>query len=333
MIFIFSIQKELVLRKLLGIDVSTSWLEIIQHLPAKHEFKTGDQAYLDISNLDTAEIKKSVSVLKKNAGFWGIVDPGGVAEDPAFFFFEGAGDYIGSILAKKGLTKKRFEAAFAWAGSSVDSKEKEKETAAVEPEEKKKSLLHTGKFAGWKSIRAGTTGSFFFLFVSLSGKSNLRSMLGENGFNIIKNRLRDVFQREFWDAEVLLWMETEGNSLFLIPPRAANVKIVIEAVIRMLLNSQLISIEDLGISIKVDFTFALHYGETIYQSPGKTGAVISETINYIFHLGTKKAETGRLTLTEGVPDEAIPEGLKDFFRDAGVFEKIPIRHSRRFILG
>ena len=329
MIYIFSIQKEYALRKSLGLDTGTGWLEIVPQLPVKQEFKTEDQIYLDITNLDSAEIKKSISLLKKNTGFWGIIDSRGLAEDPAFFFFEGAGDYIGSILAKKGLTKKRFEAAFSWAGSSLDSKEKE--VAAVESEEKKKSFFPHGKFAGWKSIRMGTVGSFFFLFVSLSGKFNLRSKLGENGFKTVKNRLRDVLQHELWDAEALLWMETEDYYLFLIPARAANIKAAMEAVMKMLINSQLISIENLGLSIKVDFTFALHYGETIYQAPGKTGAVISETVNYIFHLGAKKAETGRLTLTENIPDEAIPEGLKDFFRDAGVFEKIPIRHSRRFI--
>jgi hypothetical protein len=106
---------------------------------------------------------------------------------------------------------------------------------------------------------------------------------------------------------------------------------VVEAVLKMILNSRLISIEDIGLSIEVDFTFALHYGETIYQAPGKTGRVISETINYIFHLGTKKAEPGRLTISSDVPDEVIAPGLKDIFCTAGTFENIPIRHSKHFI--
>jgi hypothetical protein len=329
MIYIFTVQKEFVIRNSLGIDVNVNWLEVIQQLPAKHELKTGAQVYLDITNLDSAEIKKSITALKKITGFWGIVDPKGTAEDPALFFFEGASDYIGSVLSKKGLIKKRFETAFSWAVVKSDSGDKKTDVTGAE--DKKKSFLPTGKFPGWKSIRTGTSGSFFFLFVSISGKSNLRTMLGENGFNTIKNRLRDVLLDELWEADALLWMETEGNSLFLIPPRAINGRNTVEAVMKMLLNSQLISIEDLGLSIKIDFTFALHYGETIYQAPGKTGAVISETVNYIFHLGTKKAETGRLTISESIPDEAITDNLKDFFRDAGIFEKIPIRHSRRFI--
>jgi hypothetical protein len=48
-------------------------------------------------------------------------------------------------------------------------------------------------------------------------------------------------------------------------------------------------------------------------------------------LGTKKAEPGRLTISDDVPEEALPNGLKDLFMPAGVFEGIDISHSKRFI--
>jgi len=241
-------------------------------------------------------------------------------------FFEGASDYIGPLTAKKGLTKKRFEAAYTWFSSGPKII-----TADIDDKPKRKTQLSNSKFEGWKSIRAGLTNPFFFLFVSLAGKSNLRTLLGEAAFDTVKNRLRDVLQRELSGADALHWMETEGNSLFLIPAKKENGLAVIVSVMKMLINNRVISIEDLGLSINVDFTFALHYGQTIFQAPGKTGAVISETVNYIFHLGTKKAETGRLTISENIPEEVIPEGLNDLFVDAGIFESIPVRHSKRFI--
>ena len=126
-------------------------------------------------------------------------------------------------------------------------------------------------------------------------------------------------------------METEENSLFLIPPRAPNARAAVEASLKMILNSRLISLEKLGLSFTLDFTFAMHYGKTAFRAPGKTGTVVSEPVNYIFHLGTKRAEAGRLTLSDEVPEGALPEGLADLFSPAGVFEEIPLRHSRRFI--
>jgi len=156
-------------------------------------------------------------------------------------------------------------------------------------------------------------------------------MIGESAFSTVKNRLRDTLQQNLAGADALPWMETEGNSLFLIPPKSANCKAAIEAALKMILSSRLICIEKLALSIPLEFTFALHYGQTTFQTPGKTGAVISETVNYIFHLGSKKAETGRLTLSGDVPDEAIPEGLSGVFNPAGMFEGIPIRQSRRFV--
>ena len=331
MIYFVSSKNIAALKRTLGQEKKPTWFELLPQIPAE-ESGAGNQIYLDITGLTPAEQKKAIGLLKKSGSFWGIIDPKGAAEDPASFFFDGAGDYIGPALVKKGLNKKRFATAFSWTEEKASAGSVSKGANGTEVAGNKKNIkLPGGKFEGWKSIRAGSTGSFFFLFVSISGKTNLRSQIGEASFNIVKNRLRDVLQHNLWEADALLWMETEGNCLFLVPPRAANGKTVIEAVLKMILNCRLIGMEDLGLSFPVEFTFALHFGQTAFQAPGKTGAVISDSVNYIFHLGTKRAETGRLTISEDVPEEVFPDGLKDFFRNTGVFEGIPIRHSRRFI--
>ena len=233
-----------------------------------------------------------------------------------------------------GLDKERFAAALEWTKEKADSSGTDGSAGSANvssSEKRKRPKLAAGKFSGWKSVRSGTTGSFFFLFVSLSGKTNLRAMLGEAGFTALKNRLREVLQQSFAEADALLWMETEGNNLLLIPPKASNGRAAVEAALKMILNSPLIVIEKLELSIPAELTFALHYGQTIYQAPGKTGKVISESVNYIFHLGTKRAETGRLTISEDVPDEVIPKGLQNIFVPAGVFEGIPVNQSKRFV--
>jgi hypothetical protein len=322
----------------------------VQLLPiaalTKHHPEAEDFSCLDISGLPPADLKKALTKLKKacagssgSAGSaWGIIDPRGEAPDPAAFFFAGASDYLGPGLVKKGLDKKRLAAARSWrealsggaaGGTAAGTPGNSAGTPAAKGAASRK--LPGGKFEGWKSIRAGTAAPFFFLFVSLSGQTNLRGRLGEAAFNAIKNRLRDVLQQYLQDSQALLWMESESSNLFLIPPQAVHGKAAVEACLRMLAGCRLIAIEKLGLNIPVDFTFALHYGKTVFRAPGKTGTVVSDAVNYIFHLGGKHAEPGRLTISADVSDEAIPEGLADMFTAAGIFEGLPIRRSRRFV--
>ena len=327
MIYIYSAKNTAILTHSLGQNNKNSWIEILPQIPKNPGFNPDDQCYLDIYGLTQAQLGKALGLLKNSAVFWGIIDPKGKAEDPALFFFMGAGDYIGPALVKKGLSKKRFAAAL----SKPDDKKSPKKPADGKAEINKKiQKLPADKFTGWKSIHPGKTDFFFFLYFSLSEKSTIRAYAGETAFAVLKKHLRDVLQHYLWEANALLWMETEESSLYLIPPRAANCRAAVEASLKMILNSHLIGIEKLNLGIPVEFTFVLHYGKTIFQEPGKTGTVISEPVNYIFHLGAKKAEAGRLTVSDHVPPEAVPNGLLDFFNPAGIFEGIPIRHSKRF---
>ena len=329
-----------ILESALEPDKKNNWAEVLLEFPAGGKIKGGDQVYLDISGLSQADLKKTLGQIKKCDAFWGIVDPLGVSEDPASFFFDGAIDYIGPALIKKGLSKKRFALAFSQAIEKSDpyeamphSNHPVKKAPKREGQVSKKTdqKFIAGKFEGWKSVRPGTTDAFFFLFVSLSGKSDLRSTVGEVSFKTVKNRLNDVLQQVLWKANALLWMETEGSSLFLVPSGLPHGKAAIEETLKIILNSKLIGLEKLGLSVPVEFTCALHYGQTVFQPPGKTGSVISETVNYIFHLGSKKAEEGRLTISGDVPEEVFSSGLQDFFSPAGVFEGIPVRQSKRFV--
>ncbi|MCL2293884.1 MAG: hypothetical protein FWC36_03355 [Spirochaetes bacterium] len=329
MIYIFSSKNEAALRRALVSNKKTDWFEILPQISARQKFAATDQAYLDISGLTPGELKTALGLLKKSFVCWGIIDPKGTTEDPALYFFSGAIDYIGPLLVKAGLDKKRFAAALSWSTGRGAEKNSTKKTE--DAGKKKGKTLPAGKFGGWKAIRSGTTNPFFFLFVSLSGKSDIRSMVGEAAFVGIKNRLRETLQQYLREADALLWMETEETSLFLVPPTVEKGRAVIEAALKIILNSRLIGMEKLLLPIQVDFTIAMHYGQTAYQTPGKTGAVISESVNYIFHLGAKKAEPGQLVISDDVPEEVIPNGLLDLFSSAGEYEGVPIRCSKRFV--
>ncbi len=327
-IFIFSPAKKIDP----GLDAKTA--KQVQLLPlaamGRHSPSSGDITYIDVSGADEKEAARLIGVLKRRCpqSPWGIIDSKGIIQDPAAWFFNGASDYIGSKLIKSGISGKRFVQVWSYfSGQGTGQPEKK----ASVPEHKKVNPI-PNKFAGWNNIRSGEVCPFFFLYAAFEGKSNLRTRLGENGFNFLKSRLRSLLQHHLSKADALLWIETESEFLFLIPPRIQNAKAAVTACLKILIAVPLIISEKLGlINTSADFLFALHYGKTPFKAPGKTGTVISEAVNFIFHLGTKFSKSGRLTISEDVPDDAVPEPLRDMFAGAGTFEDSRIIHSKKFI--
>lgn len=326
-VFIFTSAKKIDL----GLDAKT--LKLIQLLPltsvAKHAPSSDDMSYVDISGKDEKEAAKLIGALKRRCpqSPWGIIDPKGIVQDPAFWFFNGAADYIGTKTMKLGIKGKRFSQV-----QSYFSVRNGMQTEKPVPVSEVKKLSIPNKFAGWNNITSGEVCPFFFLYASFQGKSNIRTRLGENGFNVLKTRLRYLLQQFFSESDALLWMETETDFLFLIPPKVKNARAAVTACLKTLLSVPLVIAEKFGlINFSADFVFALHYGNTRFKAPGKTGTVISEAVNFIFHLGTKFAKPGRLTISGEVPKESIPDQLHDMFIDAGNFEDSKIIHSKSFV--
>lgn len=292
---------------------------------------SGDITYLDISGLDEAQQGKMLSLCKKRCQghAWGIVDPDGSIADPASVFFSGASDYIGPSMCARGLTRARVKAAIAYAETRQDQ-----DASTLTESSTVKAIAESvsdATFGGWKSIQIGSVYPFCFLLVTVSAQMNLRIRLGESGYRTFRDRLRQQVQAALADSDPLLWMETEANALYLLPPCASRVSAASEACLRMILGAPLIGYERLGLPFPISFSFAMHYGETEFASPGKTGTIVSDSVNYIHHLGSKKTEPGRLTVSEEAMALVARNGCKDLFVPAGIFEGRTVSHSRRFV--
>jgi class 3 adenylate cyclase len=298
---------------------------------AKHSPGPEDLHYLDLSGFTAADEKKAAGQLKKcckNAP-WGIIDPKGTVKDPAQWFFDGASDYIGPAALKEGLAAKRLGKAAAWRQAAG----KTGESPAAKPDEKaakRRIKLPAGAFPAWKDIAAGENIQVFLLYASLRGKTGISTRLGEAAYEQFNRKLLAFLHGHFQSAEGLLWMETGKDCLFLVPPKAKCVEMAIVSCLRMLISAPQIAIETLNLSIPANFVFGLHYGSVTYRPPGKTGTVVSDAVNFIFHLGTKQAEPGRLTVSDEVPDPTISPRLEDLFVKAGEFEGRQLVHTRKF---
>jgi len=304
---------------------------------SKYNSDNDELTYLDIANFTDVDLKKNITKLKNCCKNWGIIDLKGKTEDPASFFFEGACDFLGASILKSSsfINAKRMKSVLSWRKTSENS------CANIPPEKSGKndsdSFIKNGiklppenSFPGWKKMQTGKNQVFYLLYCSLKGKFPLDERLQSKDHARIHKRFLSCLESNFLDGDGLLWMNTGRDCLFLIPPKVKCIESAVKACIGMIVSSPQIVIESLGISFPVNFIFALHYGDVNYNPPGKTGTVVSDAINFIFHLGTKKAEGGRLTVSGDIPDKTIPQQLYDCFVPAGEFEGREIRHSKKF---
>jgi hypothetical protein len=71
----------------------------------------------------------------------------------------------------------------------------------------------------------------------------------------------------------------------------------------------------------------LHLGNTVYRSRGKTGTIVSDTINFLFHMGKQFSQRSHFYITAPVAP-FIPDRLKKDFIPAGTFEGVKISKMR-----
>lgn len=293
-----------------------------------YKAERGDIAYVDLGGLDAAAARKAIQAIRKRCqeSAWGVVDPEGSIEDVASLFHDGAADYIGKTLAADGVTKARVKAALAFHSCCRPGAE-----CADEPVEVGASADdgdYTGKFPGWKALKAGKVYPFYFLFASVGGQTNLKTRLGEAGYATLRDRVRALLSQTLLEADAMLWMETDSSGLYLLPPSRASAEAAVRSLTRLLLSTPLVAYEKLGLPISVEFTFAMHRGKTEYAPPGKTGTIVSDAVNFIFHLGAKRAASA--CLSSSAEAAAIPAQLADLYVADGVFEGRKLVRSRRF---
>ncbi|MCL1959352.1 MAG: hypothetical protein FWF68_07095 [Spirochaetes bacterium] len=310
---------------------------------AEHTPESGSICYMDASNLADSELKKALTMLKNicRESPWGIIDPKGAVKDPAVLFFEGACDYLGASFFKgsAAVDSKRIKEALLWRKTSADSKflSAEENEKTAESGAAKNNFFSSGiklpsesTFPGWNKMQSGKDMPFYLLYCSIHGNNQLDVRLDAKTLALVYKRFISCLDDNFLSGDGLLWMNSGKDCLFLVPPKAKHIEAAIKSCMNMIISTPLIVLESLAVTFPLDFVFALHYGSVSYKPPGKTGTIVSDAINFIFHLGTKKAEPGRLTISGELPDKTIPQSLQDCFLPAGEFEGRKIWHTKKF---
>lgn len=310
---------------------------------SEHKPEDGSVSYMDVSGFSEPELKKALTLIKNKCtdSGWGIIDPKNSVKDVAVLFFEGACDYLGASFFKNSMSvdSKRVKEALSWRKTSADFKpaasDENGKSGAEKPD--KTLLFKSGiklpsesTFPGWNKMQSGKEMPFYLLYCSIHENDQLNTRLDAKTLANVHKRFLSCMDDNFSEGDGLLWINSGKDCLFLVPPRIKNIETAIKKCITVIISTPLIVLESLAVSFPLNFVFALHYGSINYKPPGKTGTVVSDAINFIFHLGTKRAQPGRLTISGELPDKTIPQSLYDCFVPAGEFEERKIWHTKQF---
>ena len=283
----------------------------------------GTLIYADVGPLEAPAQKRTITFLSKLEGhLFGIIDNKGTLGDVGEVFRLGGCDFIGKVLIKNGLEVKRQKLVFEF-GNSLLPEEK--------VEEKAKPFNDSYILSGtdWKGIRSGKEYTFSFMFIELDNQRELKKKFGGDSLERVVGEFHDYVERAVAPIGGKVWMWMDFGGLILLPFNGTRCDAIL-AGFKLMMDRKFFSAEEFEFNVLFSFRIALHIGNTVYQSRGDTGEIVSDSINSIFHLGQKFAKPGNLYLTEDVK-EFIPPGLEKNFLEAGKFEGREILRMRQLL--
>lgn len=273
--------------------------------------------YADISSFPRAEAAAVLKFLAKlEDHLVGIIDPKGSIADVAGLFHDGVADYLGTDCVKNGLTPKRVSRILEYKKIEKD------ESAGLA----KKNYLSSG--SDWKNVKVGQEYTFCFLMIELDNKSELKSLATED-FNKITGAFHKYLETTVAPLNGKIWMWMDYGGLILFPFDGKKID-AIEAAFRLMISRKLMSAEITHLDMSLSFRIAMHVGNTVYKTRGDTGTIVSDSINSVFHLGQKFAESGGFYLTNDI-FLYTPAGIMNLFVPAGDYEGRSILRMKRIL--
>lgn len=304
------------------IERSRSWE--IEYLPVNgfrniiNNDSETDLYLLDNASVTETEKQKTLNyILRHTSHATGVIDRRNEISDPAMIISRGT-DYIGNNLLKEGIKTERLNKSIdIHEIFSLNIKSRTYRTM-TEKTSKPDTDAHIISKDGWNGIKSGDEYSFLMMFTEISIPEEWKKKSGSDHLNQLKQIFHDVIRRETAPYDGRIWIWNEYGGLILFPFDGETIEGVIPAV-KLLLNRTLISIEDFRLHSTVNLRIASHIGRTVYQSRGKTGTIISDSINSLFHLGTKFTPLNDMDITESLY-LLLPENIQKLFSPAGFFE-------------
>jgi len=291
-------------------------LEVHHTNDFKKELKklsSGVIVYYDISGFQKSKAAGALQQFLKACSLpFGIIDAQKTVTDIAELFYLGASDYIGGEMAKKGIPVQRFKKVVDYA------REKYPEIDVPHPSSDDLKSHYTLSGRNWEGIKSGHEYTFCFMFIELDHQAELKKLFGGNQLNDLTKAFHDYILKTAGQIQGRIWIWQDFGGLVLFPFDGNSCDATLTA-FRLILNKHIISIENINFDVLLSYRIVLYLGNTVYESRGDTGKIVSDSINTIFHIGQRFAEPGNFYLTKKV-FELAPKGLVKYFLPAGECE-------------
>jgi CheY-like chemotaxis protein len=276
--------------------------------------------YVDADGLDGRSFKRRLGQLREARPYrFGIVDGNHSVLDIAEVFHNSAADYVGKALLAEGLSTARLRRVVEY-----DPSPAVRRSAGHVPEHEQQTIIPSG--VDWSGVRDGEEYTFIMLYAGIDGAGELRRKSSESFLASLRKAFGAVLERSFSDYEARVWMWKEEEGLLLMPFDGQDFEVIVPA-LRLVLNRVVINVEELLQFGEISWRLALHLGNTTYRSSGRTGGIVSESVNFMFHLGSRFVDAGGLAVTESCLD-LIPEPVRPLLNHRGTFESVHVYSLR-----
>lgn len=287
-------------------------------------------AYLDIYQRTEKEYWEEIRALLKQQNIsLGIIDAKSAAPDPAAFFHAGVSDYITKKQLSEGISQKRIKSILD-IKRAITSERKDEKSQKLYADLNKKDfsgkLIPNGE---WKEAKYGKEYVFYLLFAEIDLSSDLKKKGAQGHLKNIKDVFYNYIRQHVEPINGKIWMWNEFGGLILFPYTKKYQDVAVTAA-KLIAHMPIASCEDFPFKMEISYRFALHIGETVYKERGNTGTIVSDAVNFTFHLGQKFAKPGNFYLSEEAYDRIYPR-LKELFLPEGMFENKNILRLRKFV--
>lgn len=281
--------------------------------------------YVDVGGLDRRALKRRLTRFRDERPFrFGIIDLKHDVVDIAEVFHHCAADYVGKGVLGEGMSTARLRRVVEFdPGSNGDRPQ------THVPEHENHTIIPSG--SDWSAVRDGQEYTFIMIYAGLERGSGLDGKESEGYVTALRKAFVSLLEQSFLEYEARVWMWKEEEGLLLLPFDGQEIDAIVPA-LRLVLNHELINAEELASFGRVDWRLAIHLGNTTYRSSGRTGAIVAESVNFLFHLGARFVESGGLAVTAPAL-RFIPQRTLPLLDHRGEFESIHVYTLRDLLSG
>ncbi|MFW6312721.1 MAG: hypothetical protein ACOC2N_02425 [Spirochaetota bacterium] len=272
--------------------------------------------YLDADGTDSRTLKRRIRSLRDARPYrYGIIDPGDNVADVAELFQNAAADYVNARLLSAGVSTARLRRVVEFEPIPVL-----RSVNNHVPEHESHQIIASG--TDWSGVREGDQYTFVMLYAGIDQAGDLRRTLSGSLLGSLRRRFSSMLENAFADFNARVWMWKEDEGLLLMPFDGRQIDAIVPA-LRLVLNRAPVNVDEFSRYGDLSWRIALHLGNTTYRSGGRTGEIVSESLNFLFHLGSQFVEPGGLAVTAPCYP-LMPGGIRPLLNHRGEFESVHI---------